>query len=95
MDTSSGGEGSNSSEAEEETAAEESDAESGGGARRKKRRRRRGPQRGRPARGANPNQVDVWEAMRVRLAAFETEQGHCRVPYSHPADPKLGRWVCQ
>ena len=35
-----------------------------------------------------------WEAMRARLAAFEAEHGHCRVPRGkHAADPKLSTWV--
>ena len=34
-----------------------------------------------------------WGAMRARLAAFKAEHGHCRVPRSHPADPKLAGWV--
>ena len=33
--------------------------------------------------------------MRARLAAFEAEHGHCRVPRKHPADPKLGNWVAK
>ena len=31
--------------------------------------------------------------MRVRLAAFKAEHGHCRVPQNHPTDPQLGGWV--
>ena len=31
--------------------------------------------------------------MRVRLAAFEAEHGHCRVPKGWLVDPQLGRWV--
>ena len=31
--------------------------------------------------------------MRAKLAAFQAEHGHCRVPRNHPADPKLGQWV--
>ena len=93
METSNDEEGYSSGAGEEDSGETETDEESGGEARRKK-RRRRSQQGGRPT-GANPNQFDDagWEAMRVRLAAFKAEHGHCRVPRSHPADPKLSRWV--
>ena len=31
--------------------------------------------------------------MRAKLKDYQAEHSHCRVPYKHPADPKLGRWV--
>ena len=35
--------------------------------------------------------------MWAKLVAFKAmpEHGHCWVPEGWPADPKLGRWVCQ
>merc|ERR1712238_289090 len=35
----------------------------------------------------------MWEIMLEELRKFKEREGHCNVPYSYSANPKLGIWV--